>query len=213
MSKFDEERKERAAMPAEPAPTGRPENVTAAVTEPDVTATVTAPPAAAGTMDAVPRVRLRGVMVAVTSEEVRPFVTDCVRNIEGALSDAEIKNKWELNDHDWASIANNAPLLAAVRAEHERRVFSGEGAREAAQRHYAKAPGVLNRILTDEQVPPRHRIEAARELRQAAVSGPDIEPGPKQKFTITINLGADTEVYEKYIDPRGPTLSDDGEPS
>jgi hypothetical protein len=67
--------------------------------------------------------------------------------------------------------------------------------------------------MTDEHAPPRHRIEAARELRQAAAGGPEIEPGPKEKFTITINLGSATEVYEKFIDPRKPLLTDDGEVS
>jgi hypothetical protein len=206
MNTFDEDRKERPGEPTGPAPDDRAEDVTVTVTGPSVTATVPGPPADADC------VRLREAMVPIASDVGRKFTTDCVRNVEGTFSEAEIKTKWGLSDQDWLDLADNAPLLAAIRAERERRIFSGEGAREAAQRHYAKTPGVLNRILTDEQVPPRHRIEAARELRQAAASGPDIEPGPKEKFTITINLGADTEVYEKYIDPRGPKLPDDGEP-
>ena len=96
----------------------------------------------------------------------------------------EIKAKWGLTDEDWAALATNAPLLSAVRVERERRVFNGEGAREAAQRHFAKAPNVLNRILTDEQFARSHRIEAARELRQAAGNGPDIASGPREKFVI-----------------------------
>jgi hypothetical protein len=156
---------------------------------------------------------LRGQTVALKTDVGETFVADCARNIEGTLSDTAIRNKWGLSKEDWDALANNTPLLSAVRAEHERRVFTGECAREAAQHHFAKAPDVLNRILTDEQMPPRHRVEAARELRQAAGQGPDIEPGPKRKFTITINLGADTEVYEKWIDPRGPLLPDDGDPS
>ena len=157
-------------------------------------------------------VLLRGVTVLLTTNVGEEFVTDCARHLEGSLSDAQIKRKWELSDSDWAELATNKPLLMAVRADHDRRVFDGECARETAQRHFSKAPDVLNRILTDEQVAPRHRIEAARELRQAAATGPEISPGPTEKFTITINLGADhTEVYEKQIAPRGPSLADDGE--
>lgn len=157
-------------------------------------------------------VKLRGEMAALDTDVGAEFVTDCARNVEGTLSDAEIKGKWELSDEEWTGLANNAPLLSAVRAERERRIFSGECAREAAQRHFATAPSVLNRILTDEQVAARHRIEAARELRQAAASGPDVASGPTEKFTITINLGAD-ETFVKEVYHRPALLADDGEPS
>ncbi len=157
-------------------------------------------------------VRLRGVMVALDTDVGEAFVTDCARHLENLLSDAEIKDKWGLSDEDWAGLATNAPLLSAIRVEHERRIFNGECARQAAQRHFAKAPNILNRILTDEQIAPRHRIEAARELRQAAGNDPDSAPGPKEKFIITIDLGGDEKlVFEKEIDPRGPSLPDDEE--
>jgi hypothetical protein len=118
-----------------------------------------------------------------------------------------------LTDEDWQRLADNAPLLQAVRAERERRIISGDAAREGAQRYFAKAPTVLGDILTDEQVSPRHRIEAARELRQVAGNGPDTVPGAGEKFVITINLGGDEKlVYEKEIAPRQPLPSeDDGE--
>src|SRR4051812_44934621 len=76
---------------------------------------------------------LRGVSVALGSDVGSAFVTDCTRHIESALSEAELKNKWGLSDGDWAALANNAPLLSAVRVERERRILSGECAREAAQ--------------------------------------------------------------------------------
>jgi hypothetical protein len=160
---------------------------------------------------ALSTVVLGGIALPLDSERGREFIADCARNTEGLISDLEMQRKYNIGNQEWERLADNTHLLDAVRAERERRILSGESAREAAQRHFAKAPDVLNRILTDEETAPRHRIEAARELRQAAVAGPDIEPGPKKKFTITINLGADTEVYEKWIDPRGPLLPDDGE--
>jgi hypothetical protein len=155
---------------------------------------------------------LRGVTVALDTDVGQTFVADCVRHTESLLSDGDIKSKWTLTDEDWMSLADNVPLLQAVRAERERRIISGDAAREGAQRYFAKAPTVLGDILTNEQVSPRHRIEAARELRQVAGNGPDTVPGAGEKFVITINLGADEKlVYEKEIAPRGPAPSDDGE--
>jgi len=102
----------------------------------------------------------------------------------------------------------------SVRAERDRRITSGEGAREAAQRHLAKAPDVLGGILTDEQVSPRHRIEAAKELRQVAGNDPDMASMPTERFIIHIDLGADEKlVYEAKIASRRPLLADDGEQS
>jgi hypothetical protein len=153
-------------------------------------------------------VTLRGLTVALDSDVGELFVIDCARNVEGLLSEIEIQAKYELSQEAWERLADNARLLQKVRAEHERRVLSGECAREAAQRHFAKAPNILNGILTDEQVSPRHRIEAARELRQAAGAGPDAV-GSNEKITIRINLGADEQVFEKNIAPLMPLSAPD----
>ena len=37
---------------------------------------------------------LRGVSVSLDTEIGRAFIADCVRHIEGLLSDSEIKTKW-----------------------------------------------------------------------------------------------------------------------
>jgi hypothetical protein len=132
-----------------------------------------------------------------------------VRHLEGATSELDIKSKWQLTDESWTALASNGPLLNAVRAERDRRIFSGECAREAAQRHFAGAPNVLARLLRDEQISPRHRIEAARELRQAAGNGPN-DIVPKEKFKIIINLSAD-ERFERECTPSFPEPADDGE--
>src|SRR5258705_1508809 len=102
---------------------------------------------------------LRDLAVALDSETGKLFISDCARNTEGLLSDLEIRTRYGLSDEDWVGLAGNGYLLIAVRAERDRRITSGEAAREAAQRHFAKAPDVLGGILTDEQVSPRHRIE------------------------------------------------------
>ncbi len=191
--------------------------VTAAVTvhAPEITATVipgdTNP---SGDVKAEPAkygsVILRGISVSLTAEIGRAFVADCARHIEGLVADSDIKNKWGLNDEDWGGLATNAPLLQVVRTERENRITNGDAAREAAQRYFANAPTVLGDILSNEQVSPRHRIEAARELRQVAGEGPSVAPGAGEKFVIKIDLGEDKKlVFEKEIAPRLP--SNDGE--
>jgi hypothetical protein len=180
----------------------QPKNaITATVSETD---DVVDQPAGAGS------VVLRGITVALDSNVGAVFIADCARNIEGLLSDVEIRAKYELSEEDWTRLADNVHVLRAVRAERDRRILSGECAREAAQRHLAKAPHVLNTILTDEQVSPRHRIEAARELRQAAGNGPDHTAGPQHRFTIQINLGGDDKIVREFT-PCVPPPPDDGD--
>ena len=182
---------------------GNPEPCHRAVT----TGNVVDPSTAAGGS-----VVLRGVTIALDSEVGKTFIIDCCRNLEGLLGDGEIKSKYELRDEDWKRLADNGLLLRAVRAERERRIHNGEAARDAAQRHFARAPSILNSILTDEQIAPRHRIEAARELRQVATGGGDAPTGPRETFKIVIDLGADMQLVKEFT-PSDPPLSDDGEAS
>jgi hypothetical protein len=171
---------------------------------------------ASGTADPGPikvgNVVLRGVTVALDTDVGQQFIADCCRNTEGLLSDSDIKSKWTLSDEDWQRLADNAPLLQAVRAERERRIISGDAAREGAQRAFAKAPTVLGDILMDEQVSPRHRIEAARELRQTIGDDPDTASKAGERFVITIDLGGDDKlIIDKAMAPNKPSQSDDGE--
>ena len=191
-----------------PAVTAQTPIVTGPVTTPDAKASSIADPGPVK----VGSVRLRGVSVLLDTDVGQAFVVDCCRHTEGSLSDSEIKSKWALSGEDWAGLAANTPLLGAVRAERERRIINGAAAREAAQRYFAKAPTVLSDILTDEQVSPRHRIEAARELRQVAGDRPDAASGADEKIIIKINLGGGEKlVFEKEIAPCEPAPSDDGE--
>src|SRR5207248_9672385 len=109
-------------------------------------------------------------------------------------------------------LADKTPLLQWVRAGRERRILGGEAAREAAQHAFAKAPTILSDILTDEQIPPRHRIEAARELRQAAGTGPETASEAREKFIIHIDFGGDEKLVREFDVPKRPLRSDDGEP-
>src|SRR5262249_2740437 len=108
---------------------------------------------------------LRGVPVPLDDHVGEEFVADGARPTWQLLTDDDIKSKWGLADEGWAALAENAPLLEAIRAERQRRIASGEATREAANRVYAQVPSVLGAILTDGAISPRHRIEAARELR------------------------------------------------
>jgi hypothetical protein len=148
---------------------------------------------------------LRGVAVALDTDVGRMFVVDCARNTEGLLPDAEIKSKYELSDRAWERLADNTPMLHAVRAERARRITSGDAAREAAQRFFAKAPDVLGGILTSVLVSPRHRIDAAKELREVAANGPEKQVAG-EKFVIVIDLGGgDVKRYEAGA-PRGTSV-------
>ena len=111
---------------------------------------------------------------------------------EGVLAETDIKRKWGLSDEAWPGLEQNAAVLEAVKRERERRVMNGVAAAEAARRQFVKAPSVLGVILSSDEVSPRHRIEAARELRAivSADRGADtVQSG--ENFTVVINLGAD----------------------
>jgi hypothetical protein len=138
-----------------------------------------------------------GTEVALDSDTGEAFVAGCARNTEGLLTDQQLKETWGLEQREWVALGENAPLLSAIKAERERRIRSGEAAREAAQRHVAGAPSVLNQILHNETISPRHRIEAAKELRQMAVSGP-ANPAAGEKFVISIDLGGDCRLVKEY---------------
>jgi hypothetical protein len=103
---------------------------------------------------------LRGIEIDLETDIGRGFVADCARFTEGLLPEDQIKSKYGLSDNAWARLADNEPLVRAVETEKARRVRDGTAAREV------QAPTVLGDILNDTTVSPRHRVEAARELRQ-----------------------------------------------
>jgi len=148
---------------------------------------------------------LRNIPTDLNSNTGRQFVTDCTRAAEGLISDKELQEKYELSLVDWQNITKDVALGHAIRAERERRVRNGTAAQESAAALFATAPKVLGTIMHDQYASPRHRIEAAREIRQAAVSTENA-PDSSEKFVITINLGSDVERYEKTIAPMKPLL-------
>src|SRR5262249_1772093 len=119
---------------------------------------------------------LRGVSIPLASDVGGAFISDCSRNRERLLSDQRLCEKYGLTIDAWAKIAKNQALRLAVDTEHERRISNGDAAREAAAKFFTKAPEVLDTILQDQRANPRHRIEAAKELRATANIGAESIP-------------------------------------
>lgn len=152
---------------------------------------------------------LRGVPIDLNSDVGHAFVVDATRAAEGLITDRELAEKYELSPADWQSITKDLALGHAVRAERERRVRSGTAAREAAAKHFVKAPGILDGIMTNADSNPRHKIEAIKELRQTAAIGDSAEGRP-ERVIITINLGEGHVVhFDKALAPMKPLNRDE----
>jgi hypothetical protein len=174
-------------------------NAVTVTTEPDIVS-ASQGNLSAGRLGETGQVRVRGTNVGLDSEPAKDFVKDCARNIEGLKPDRELQEHWGLDEREWARLAENTPLLNAIKAERERRIRSGDAAREAAQQHFANAPSILNDILTNETISPRHRIEAAKELRQV-VTGARENAATGEKFVIMIDLGEDCRLVKEINQP------------
>jgi hypothetical protein len=144
---------------------------------------------------------LGGVAVELASDIGRQFVTDCVRCAESLLTDKELAQIYEISPPDWQNIANDAALGRAIRAERDRRVRNGTAAQEAASRHFVKAPTILDRIMTDEGMNARHRVDAIREMRAIAAPEKQNSQPDNTRFIITINVGDESKTYNKSIAP------------
>jgi|SRR6516165_5613345 len=152
-------------------------------------------------------VMLRGVSIPLASDVGGAFIADCSRNRERLVSDNQICEKYGLSLNAWAEIAQNKAVRLAVNAEHERRIRSGVAAQESAAKLFSEAPEVLGTILHDKHASPRHRIEAARELRATANTGAERtgNTSDSDRFIITINLGSDEKLkINKRIAPLTP---------
>jgi hypothetical protein len=139
---------------------------------------------------------LHSTPIDLTSAAGHQFVVDCVRAAEGLLSDNDLQSKYELSPANWRNLTKDTALMRAIQAERERRVLNGTAAREAAAQHFIKAPAILGSIMSDACASPRHRIEAAKEIRQVAAGSSADSPTEGEKFSIIINLGADC--VERY---------------
>src|SRR6476661_7593799 len=95
--------------------------------------------------------------IDITTDRGRDFIIDATRAGEGLITDAELQEKYEISDTDWRVIVKDKAVGRAIRSESERRVRNGTAAREAAAKHFVKAPAVLNTIMTDADSNPRHK--------------------------------------------------------
>jgi len=116
--------------------------------------------------------------IDINSDLGRAFIVDATRAGEGLITDQELQEKYELSPADWLAITKDKAIGRAVRSESERRVRNGSAAREAAAKHFVKAPAVLDQIMTDADSNPRHKIEAIKELRATANGGSEKGPAP-----------------------------------
>src|SRR5215471_431004 len=148
---------------------------------------------------------LRGVSVPLISDLGGAFITDCSRNRERLLNDSQMQEKYSLSPDYWNGLAQNKTLRLKINAEHERRVRNGTAAQESAAKIFAEAPEVLGNILQDKSASPRHRIEAARELRATASTGAESTGSTSERYVININLGEDYKLLiDKPIKPLTP---------
>jgi hypothetical protein len=154
-------------------------------------------------------IALNGTETALATPEGREFVADCVRAGEGLITDAELREKYEIAANVWKGITKNKTLVQAIRTESERRVRTGVAAQEAAAKHYAKAPNYLNDLMVDPKTHPKFRIESAKELRATAIGNDNGGASNVDKFVININLGAKSEYYEFTPKPAKELTTDE----
>src|SRR5262249_20432103 len=167
----------------EPSPPSRPARISN-VLNPHPSATVT----------------LRGISIPLASDVGGAFLSDCARNRERIMSDDAIREKYGIEADAWADIIKNPAVRLAVNAEAERRVRAGDAARDSAAKLFATAPEVLGKIMNDPKSSPRHVIEAAKEIRNAARVGDEKSRDDFDRVVVTINLGAD----ERIVVDSGP---------
>lgn len=137
---------------------------------------------------------LRGVSIPLASDVGGAFISDCARNREKLFSDQRICEKYGLEPDALVEIGRNPAVRLAVASECERRIHNGDAAKESAAKLFSEAPTVLGKILNNEQASPRHRIEAAKELRATANTGAEKSGDSTERVVITINLSGDSKL-------------------
>jgi hypothetical protein len=155
---------------------------------------------------------LRGRAVEVDSDVGQAFTADCVRFVEGIITEEQLRKKYDLDDDGWRQLASHDALQRAVGATKERRIRSGQAAQEKAAHLFVICPDVLGGIVNDTGAPARSRIEAIRELRQVAAVGPGASApaDDREKFVIRINFGTckvHREIELKPIKPEQESLA------
>ena len=149
--------------------------------------------------------------IDIHTDAGRAFIVDATRAGESLITDAELREKYELDATELQALAANKAVGRAIREERDRRVRSGTAAREAAAKYFVAGPGILNQIANAAESNARHKIDAIRELRATAAGGDGEGPSKGELFSIVINLGSDVgDRIEKTFDitPKPPELED-----
>jgi hypothetical protein len=139
--------------------------------------------------------------VLLDSDLGRELIVDCVRFAEGLLDERAIRKKYRFDDSAWEALGSNDELVEKIEAEKLRRIRDGSAKREKSQQLITKAPSILDSIMSDSSASPRHRVDAIRTLDGFAANGPAGTPAAdRDRFQITINLGADTLKFDRSIE-------------
>jgi hypothetical protein len=118
------------------------------------------------------------------------LIQDLARYCEGIVTERNVRKKHKLAESDWERLGSDEAFIEAIKRCREARVRSGAVTRERAQKIFTETPDILGQILKDDDASARHRIEAAREIRAVAATGPETQ-SPTEMFTININIGED----------------------
>ena len=128
---------------------------------------------------------LRNETVGLDSDVGRAFLNDACRNEEGIFSDDDLKQKWKLTDAEAAAIIADEFVVDAVRAECQRRLWSGLAVKEAAVEALSGAPARLKHMLHDKLEASARRIDSVKVLKDLA-SGNTPEGMMRDQFVIRI---------------------------
>jgi hypothetical protein len=155
---------------------------------------------------------LRGVKIDLDTDIGTGFTLDCTRHIEGLITAEQLKAKYQLSEEAWRQLADNEPLQQAVERQKERRIATGDTVRERARHLFLTTPAVLDSIVNDSTLSPRHRVDACRELRAIATSGSESTPATGDRFIIRIDLTAGGNKDDVILIDQPLTRIESGEP-
>jgi hypothetical protein len=93
-------------------------------------------------------------------------------------------------------------------------MLNGDASRQAAAKIFTEeGPPTLGSVLRDQRASPRHRVDAARELRATARFDDEKPSTDTERFTITINLGnaPEDKIFVDCGPPKQPKENRDAE--
>jgi hypothetical protein len=141
-------------------------------------------------------------ILPATLHQNRELLVDLARFSEALVSEAAIRRKYRelLSDDDWIYLASDERLIEMVEAEKVRRVRDGSFKREKSQQILAaRGPDTLDKILSDEKISPRHKIEAVKVLDNLSGFKPQLPAADEDRIRIVINLGKDSSGQDERL--------------